>query len=114
MIPIGIMGTMKIPKIKVLIEMRTASVFLLNVKIAKRKHIVQPIVLILIIILKFLRLWIMAPDENDDIRPKRTVVPLKSDVYPVPRTVAPKIVPMTEPNPIKLPSIQKNASSIKL
>lgn len=56
----------------------------------------------------------IAPDVNDEMRPNSTVAPHRSEVYPAPSDVSPKIVPRTEPNPIKLPSMQKNATRINL
>lgn len=50
---------------------------------------------------------------NDDTRPINTVEPHSKEVYPVPREVCPNIVPITEPNPMKHPSIQKNATKHK-
>lgn len=48
---------------------------------------------------------------NEATSPNSTVTPHNSEVSPVPNNVYPKIVPRTDPNAIKLPSIQKNATS---
>lgn len=50
---------------------------------------------------------------NDDMIPNNTVTPQTSEVRPAPRLVSPKIVPRHEPNPMKPPSMQKNAISSK-
>lgn len=55
LIPIGMIGTITIPMIKMLIEIKISSVSLANVNIAKKKTIVHPTQLSLIISLKFLR-----------------------------------------------------------
>lgn len=114
LILIGIMGTITIPIIKMLIEIRMPSVPFAKVNIAKKKTIRHPKQLNLIISLKFLRFYIIAPDVNDATRPISTVNPHSIEVCPVPREVCPNIVPITEPNPINDPSIQKNATKHKL
>ncbi len=48
---------------------------------------------------------------NDATMPSNTVTPQTSEVRPEPRLVSPKIVPRHDPNPMKPPSMQKNASS---
>lgn len=52
----------------------------------------------------------MAPEMNEDIIPKSTVMPQTREVIPVPSVVSPKIVPRQDPNPMKPPSMQKNAT----
>jgi len=55
LIPMGIMGTIKIPMIKMLIEIKIPSVLAAKVKIANRKIHVDPKQLNLIMKRKFLR-----------------------------------------------------------
>ena len=111
LILIGIMGTITMPIEMILTQINAESVATLNVHIAKKAIKAQPKQLIRIISRNFFVLWMIAPDVNDEIKPTKTQHPHSKEVYPVPKSVEPKIVPMTEPKPMKLPSMQKKATS---
>jgi hypothetical protein len=108
---IGIIGTITNPRARTFRLRAIESVLIANVRTAKAVIIRQPKQLILIINLKFLRLCTIAPETNDATSPNKTVTPHSREVSPVPNSVWPKIVPRTDPNPIKLPSMQKKAMS---
>jgi len=111
LILIGIMGTITMPIDMILTQINAESVATLNVQIAKKAIKAQPKQLIRIISLNFFVLWIIAPVVKDETKPTKTQHPQSKEVYPVPKSVEPKIVPMTEPKPMKLPSMQKKAAS---
>lgn len=111
---IGIIGTINIPSRIVFILIKIESVLNANVTTAPPQIIRQPMQLILIINLNVLNFYIIAPVVKDATRPHITVIPQRSEVNPGPNKVVPNTVPIIDPNPTKLPSMQKNATSSKI
>jgi hypothetical protein len=81
---------------------------------AQPQIIKQPMQLILIINLNVLNFYISAPTVKEATRPHKTVMPHSNEVNPGPNKVVPYTVPIIDPNPTKLPSIQKNVTSSRI